>query len=49
MTEPTLQPRGVRGVVSKLYDSPLQRWAIVDVRQAHPQQGIAHVESTARQ
>jgi DNA invertase Pin-like site-specific DNA recombinase len=49
MTEPTLQSRGVRGVVSKLHDYHLQRLAIVYVRQSHPQQVVEHVESTARQ
>jgi len=49
MTEPALQPRGVRGVVSKLHDYHLQRLAIVYVRQSHPQQVVEHVESTARQ
>ncbi len=49
MTEPALQPRGVRGVASKLHDYHLQRLAIVYVRQSHPQQVVEHVESTARQ
>jgi DNA invertase Pin-like site-specific DNA recombinase len=49
MTEPALQPRGVRGAASKLYDDHLQRLAIVYVRQSHPQQVVEHVESTARQ
>jgi DNA invertase Pin-like site-specific DNA recombinase len=49
MTEPALQPRGVRGVASKLHDYHLQRLAIVYVRQSHPQQVAEHVESTARQ
>src|SRR2546428_854518 len=49
MTEPTLPPRGVRGVVSKLHEYHLQRLAIVYVRQSHPQQVVEHVESTARQ
>ena len=49
MTEPALQPRGVRGVASKLHDDHLQRLAIVYVRQSHPQQVVEHVESTARQ
>src|SRR5256886_6689446 len=49
MTEPALQPRGVRGVASKLHDYHLQRLALVYVRQSHPQQVIEHVESTARQ
>jgi hypothetical protein len=49
MPAPALQPRGVRGVASKLYDEPLQRWAIVDVRQSHPQQVVEPVASTARQ
>jgi hypothetical protein len=31
MTEPVLQPRGVRGVASKLHDYHLQRLAIVYV------------------
>ena len=48
MTEPALQPRGVRGVVSKLHDYHLQRLAIVYVRQSHPQQVVEHVESAAR-
>jgi hypothetical protein len=48
MTEPALQPRGVRGVASKLHEYHLQRLAIVSVRQAHPQQVVEHVESTAR-
>src|SRR5262245_66484515 len=49
MTEPTLQSRGVRGVASKRNEYHLQRLAIVDVRQSHPQQVVEHVESTARQ
>src|SRR6516165_8590565 len=49
MTEPALQPRGVRGVSSKLHEYHLQRLAIVYVRQSHPQQVVEHVESTARQ
>lgn len=49
MIEPALQPRGVRGVASKLHDYHLQRLAIVYVRQSHPQQVVEHVESTARQ
>ena len=49
MTEPVLQPRGVRGLASKLHDDHLQRLAIVYVRQSHPQQVVEHVESTARQ
>lgn len=49
MTEPTLQSRGVRGVASKLHEYHLQRLAIVYVRQSHPQQVVAHGESTARQ
>src|SRR5881398_336638 len=49
MTEPALQPRGVRGVASKLHEYHLQRLAIVYVRQSHPQQVVEHVESTARQ
>ena len=49
MTEPALQPRGVRGVASTLHDDHLQRLAIVYVRQSHPQQVVAHGESTARQ
>ena len=49
MTEPTLPPRGVRGVASKLHDYHLQRLAIVYGRQSHPQQVVEHVESTARQ
>src|SRR2546427_11731333 len=49
MTEPALQPRGVRGVASKLHDYHLQRLAIVYVRQSHPQQVVEHVESTARE
>jgi DNA invertase Pin-like site-specific DNA recombinase len=49
MTEPALQPRGLRGVASKLHDDHLQRLAIVYVRQAHPQQVVEHVESAARQ
>ena len=49
MTEPALQPRGVRGVVSKLHEYHLQRLALVYVRQSHPQQIVEHVESTARQ
>jgi DNA invertase Pin-like site-specific DNA recombinase len=48
MTEPALQPRGVRGVASKLHDDHLQRLTIVYVRQFHPQQVVEHVESTAR-
>ena len=48
MTEPTLQPRGVKGVASKLHDYHLQRLAIVSVHQSHPQQVVEHVESTAR-
>jgi DNA invertase Pin-like site-specific DNA recombinase len=46
MTEQALRPIGE--VVSKLQDHPLRRQAIVYVRQAHPQQVLAHVESTAR-
>src|SRR5215467_3706775 len=49
MTEPALQPRGVRGVASKLHEYHLQRLALVYVRQSHPQQVVEHVESTARQ
>ena len=49
MTEPTLQPRGMGGVASKLHDYHLRRWAMVYVRQSHPQQVVEHVESTARQ
>jgi len=49
MTEPTLQPRGVKGVASKLHDDHLQRLALVYVRQSHPQHVLEHVESTARQ
>ena len=49
MTEPTLQPRGVKGVTSKLHEYHLQRLALVYVRQSHPQQVVEHVESTARQ
>jgi DNA invertase Pin-like site-specific DNA recombinase len=49
MTEPARQPRGVGGVVSKRHADHLQRWAIVSVRQSHPQQVVEHVESTARQ
>jgi len=48
MTEPALQPRGVRGVASQLHDEHLQRLAIVSVRQSHPQHVVEHVESTAR-
>ena len=49
MTEPVLQPRGVKGVASKLHEYHLQRLALVYVRQSHPQQVTEHVESTARQ
>ena len=49
MTEPALQPRGVRGVASQLHDSHLQRLALVYVRQSHPQHVGEHVASTARQ
>jgi DNA invertase Pin-like site-specific DNA recombinase len=48
MTEPALQPRGVSGVAAKRHASPLQRLAIVYVRQAHPQPVVEHVEATAR-
>ena len=48
MTAPVLQPRGVRGVASKLHDDHLQCLAIVYVRQSHPQHVVEHVESTAR-
>ena len=48
MTEPTLPPRGVRGVVSKLHADPLQRLALGSVRPSHPPQGVEHGESTAR-
>ena len=48
MTELALQPRGVRGVASKLHEYHLQRLAIVYVRQSHPQQVVEHVASTAR-
>ena len=43
MTEPALQPRGVKGVASKLHDHHLQRLALVYVRQSHPQQVVEHV------
>src|SRR5919205_995823 len=49
MTEPVLQPRGVKGVASKRHEYHLQRLALVYVRQSHPQQVIEHGESTARQ
>jgi hypothetical protein len=49
MTAPALQPRGVGGVASQLQDDPLQRLAIVSVRQSHPQHVVEHVASTARQ
>src|SRR5919205_3185659 len=49
MTEPVLQPRGVKGVASKRHEYHLQRLALVYVRQSHPQQVTEHVESTARQ
>ena len=48
MTEPVRPPRGVRGVAATLHDDPLQRLAIVEVRQSHPQHVVEHVESTAR-
>ena len=48
MTEPTLPPRGVRGVASKLHDDHLQRLAIVYGRQSHLQQVVEPVASTAR-
>ena len=48
MTELALQPRGVRGVASKLHEYHLQRLAMVSVRQSHPQQVVEHVASTAR-
>jgi len=38
----------VGGVTSKLHDPPVRRLAIVSVRQSHPHQVVAHVESTAR-
>jgi len=48
MTEPALQPRGVRGVASQLYDDPLQRLALGYGRQSHPQPVVEPGESTAR-
>jgi len=49
MTEQALQPVGRSGVGSKLQEHHLRRQAMVYVRQSHPQQVVAHVESTARQ
>src|SRR5256884_5106088 len=47
MTAQAVRPIG--GVVPKLQDHHLRRQAIVYVRQSHHQQGLDHVESTARQ
>jgi hypothetical protein len=48
MTEPTLPPRRVGGVTSKLHDHHVRRLASVYGRQAPAPHVIEHVESRAR-